>query len=71
MSHDAPQQRPAISTAGVDPAENIVQHLLRQPSDLIDTGRLMRRFHASVQDFQRALTRLEQLLPPEEGEATS
>jgi len=46
-----------------DPAEKLAQHLLRNPCDLIDTTRLMRRFRASVADVQHALKRLEQLLP--------
>jgi hypothetical protein len=50
----------------VDPAEEIAQHLFHNPSDLIDIRCLMRRFHASVADFQRAFTRLDQLNPPKE-----
>jgi hypothetical protein len=46
-----------------DLAEKIVQYLLRNPCDLIDTKRLMRRFRASVADVQQALKRLDQLLP--------
>ncbi len=46
-----------------DPAEKLAQHLLRNPYDLIDTTRLMRRFRASVADVQHALKRLEQRLP--------
>jgi len=53
----------------VDPAERIAQHLLRKPSDLIDSRRLMRLFRASVDDFQRALTWLEQLTPSVKEEA--
>ena len=49
-----------------DLAEKIAQYLLRNPCDLIDTKRLMRRFRASVADVQQALKRLDQLLP--EGE---
>jgi hypothetical protein len=52
-----------------DPAEKITQHLLRNPCDLIDTTRLMRRFRASVTDVQLALKRLEQLLPTVEEES--
>ena len=44
----------------VGPAERLVQHLLLNPSDLIDSCRLMRRFRASVQEFQQALQQLEQ-----------
>jgi hypothetical protein len=59
-------QQPRSTTAlAVDPAETIAQHLLRKPFDLIDTRHLMRRFQASVDDFQRALRRLEQLTLPE------
>jgi hypothetical protein len=46
-----------------DLAEKIVQYLLRNPCDLIDARRLMRRFRASVADVQLALGRLEQLRP--------
>jgi hypothetical protein len=46
-----------------DLAEKIAQYLLRNPYDLIDATRLMRRFRASVADVQHAFTRLEQLLP--------
>ena len=63
-------QQPRSTTApAVDPAETIAQHLLHKPSDLIDTRRLMRRFRASVDDFQRALKRLEQLTLLEEKKA--
>jgi DNA-binding GntR family transcriptional regulator len=50
-----------------EPAEKIVQHLLRNPCDLVDTRRLMRRFRASVTDVQQAFGRLEQLRPEEEN----
>jgi hypothetical protein len=60
------QPMPAISR---DPAEQIVQHLLQTPSDLVDTRRLMRRFRASVDDVLRAFRKLEQLAPPQEGNA--
>jgi hypothetical protein len=43
------------------PAAKIVQHLLRNPYDLIDIFRVMRRFHASGADAQRALGVFEQL----------
>lgn len=46
-----------------DLAEKIAQYLSRNPCDLIDAKRLMRRFHASVADVQAALKRLEQSLP--------
>jgi hypothetical protein len=45
------------------PAAKIVQHLLRNPYDLIDIFRLMRRFRASGADAQRALGVFEQLNP--------
>ena len=61
-----PQHTSAISR---DPAEQIVQHLLRTPSDLVDTRRLMRRFQASVDDVLRAFGKLEQLAVPQEGNA--
>jgi hypothetical protein len=46
-----------------DPAEKLLFHLLRHPYDLIDTRRLMRQFHASAADFQRALRKFEQSIP--------
>jgi hypothetical protein len=46
-----------------DLAEKIAQYLSRNPCDLIDAKRLMRRFRASVADVQAALKQLEQLLP--------
>ncbi|HEV8712730.1 MAG TPA: hypothetical protein VGX03_07890 [Candidatus Binatia bacterium] len=51
-----------------DLAEKIAQYLLRNPCDLIDTTRLMRRFRASVADVQQALKRIEQLTPESEEE---
>jgi hypothetical protein len=63
------EQSGGTEAATVDAAERIAQHLLRRPSDLIDSRRLMRFFHASVSDFQRALVRLEQLALPVEGKA--
>jgi hypothetical protein len=54
-----------------DLAEKIAQHLLLNPSDLVDTRWLMRRFRASATDVQRALTRFEQLFPEGEEEPTS
>jgi hypothetical protein len=64
------EQSGGTEAVTVDPAERIAQHLLRRPSDLIDSRRLMRFFHASVHDFQRALVRLEQLTLPVEEKAT-
>ena len=46
-----------------DPAEAVLLHLLRHPCDLVDACRLMRQFHASVADFQRALGKFEQCAP--------
>ena len=51
-----------------DPATHVAEHLSRQPSDLIDIHRLMRRFQASAEDVQRAL---EQLSLSQEDEADS
>lgn len=45
----------------IDVAEQIAQHLLHKPYDLIDSRRLLRLFKASADDFQRALQRMEQL----------
>ena len=42
-----------------DPAERLLLHLLHHPYDLVDTRRLMRQFHASAVDFQRALVQFE------------
>lgn len=42
-----------------DPAEQVLFHLLRHPYDLVDTRRLMRRFHASATDISRALGEFE------------
>ena len=53
-----------------DLAEKIAQYLSRNPCDLIDAARLMRRFRASAADVQAALQRLEQLLPEGGGEPT-
>jgi hypothetical protein len=41
-------------------AEQIALYLRREPYDLIDIKRLMRRFRASAKDFQRAFLLLEQ-----------
>jgi hypothetical protein len=41
-------------------AQQLTQHLLRYPCDLIDVRRLLRRFRASTADFQQALTQVEQ-----------
>ena len=44
-----------------DTVEQLVQHLLRWPCDLIDARHLLRRFQASAVDFQHALARLEEI----------
>lgn len=51
-----------------DPVEKLVLHLLRHPYDLVDTRRLMRRFRASAADMQRALRRIDQLMPQQTEE---
>lgn len=43
-----------------DPAQLLATHLSRYPADLIDSYRLLRRFRASSEDFQRALQLVEQ-----------
>jgi len=63
------EPQPQTTIINQDPAEQIVQHLLHTPSDLIDTRRLMRRFHASVEDVLRAFRQLEQLLLAQGGNA--
>jgi hypothetical protein len=62
------QQLRSTTVVSVDPAERIAQHLVQNPSDLIDIRRLMRHFRASVADFQRAFLRLDQLTVPEQKE---
>ena len=54
-----------LSSSGTqdDPAERLAQHLLRRPHDLIDARRLFQRFQVTTQEFQRALSRLEDLRP--------
>ncbi len=44
-----------------DPAEQLVQHLLRQPHDLVDARRLFQRFRVTTREFQRALRQFEAL----------
>ena len=51
-----------------DLADKIAQYLSRNPYDLIDAKRLMRRFRASVADVQAALKQLEQSRPEGEEE---
>jgi len=41
------------------PAQRLAQHLLRYPYDLIDVRHLLRRFHASGEEFQQALAEVE------------
>ena len=53
-----------------DLAEKIAQYLSRNPYDLIDAKRLMRRFHASVADVQEAFKQLEQSSLEDEKEPT-
>lgn len=43
-------------------ARQIASYLRLQPQDVIDIQYLMRRFHASVEDFQQAFLLLEQPL---------
>ena len=43
-------------------AKQIASYLRLQPQDVIDIQYLMRRFHASVEDFQEAFLLLEQPL---------
>ncbi|MGE0679451.1 MAG: hypothetical protein AB7P69_00870 [Candidatus Binatia bacterium] len=43
-------------------ATQIASYLRLQPQDVIDVQYLMRRFHASVEDFQQAFLLLEQPL---------
>ena len=41
------------------PAQQLSYHLLYHPYDLIDVRRLLRRFQASVADFQQAVWQVE------------
>lgn len=59
------KQSPSMTVEAADPAERIFQHLLHKPSDLVDSRRLIRRFRASAEDFQRALKRFEDRTFPE------
>jgi hypothetical protein len=52
LAHEEPKNK----------AEQIASYLRLQPQDVIDIQYLMRRFHASVRDFQRAFLLLEQPL---------
>ena len=58
---DPDQPVSASGTQDDSPAERLAQHLLRQPHDLIDARRLFQRFQVTTLEFQRALTRLEDL----------
>lgn len=51
---------PSPPTATLDPVALLVEHLLRYPADLIDSYRLLRRFRASSEEFQQALSLVEQ-----------
>ncbi len=60
--------QPCPLTAVPDPAQILAEHLLRYPADLIDSHHLLRRFRASSEDFQRALSLVERRVasdPPE------
>ncbi len=68
MSH--PDKPLSASDTQEDPAERLVQHLLRQPHDLIDARRLFQRFRVTTREFQRALRQFEDLrltgdIPPQ------
>ena len=61
-----------LSASGTQegPTERLVQHLLRQPHDLVDARRLFQRFRVTTQEFQRALRQFEALrstgdIPPQ------
>jgi hypothetical protein len=58
---EEPQQRLAREEPR-NKAEQIASYLRLQPQDVIDIQYLMRRFHASVKDFQQAFLLLEQPL---------
>jgi len=60
---DMPQiNEPHSSLEKVDnTVEQLVEHLLRWPCDLIDACHLLHRFQASAVDFQHALARLEEI----------
>ncbi|MGH7963913.1 MAG: hypothetical protein ACRERD_19155 [Candidatus Binatia bacterium] len=54
------EQSPSLTVEAADPAERIFQHLLRKPSDLVDSRQMIRRFRASAEDVQRALKQFEE-----------
>ena len=57
-----PGQPVSVSDTQEDcPAERLAQHLLRQRHDPVDARRLFQRFQVTTLEFQRALTRLEDL----------
>lgn len=58
-----PDKSLSASDTQEDPAERLVQHLLRQPHDLVDARRLFQRFRVTTQEFQRALRQFEDLRP--------
>jgi hypothetical protein len=52
-----------------DPAvsvEQLVEHLIHNPFDIIDTTRLMRRFHVSAEELRSALDQFSMLMMDEE-----
>lgn len=51
---------PSPPTVTLDPVQGLAEHLLRYPADLIDSYRLLRRFRASSEEFQQALSLVEQ-----------
>ena len=57
----APQPQPCPAQNLTVPAKKIAQHLRRNPYDLIDARRLLRRFQASGDDFRQALNQVEQV----------
>lgn len=59
MTHKDPKQT-LRSDNPSEPTQRLIQHLRRQPHDLIDVRALMMRFQASAEDVQKALQHLEQ-----------
>jgi response regulator of citrate/malate metabolism len=51
-------------------ADKITQYLLLHPFDLLDTHRLMTRFHASPEIVQQAMLQLEMATTRQEGRTT-
>jgi hypothetical protein len=54
-----PQPQRDSAQEFITPAQEIVQHLLAHPYDLIDVRRLLRHFHASGDEFQQATKEVE------------